>query len=72
MRYQEYINERVHSLYWNDDLNCATTTLITLSEIFQINLGSQIINAAIGMHGAGKYGAQCTIFFSIIFMKLAH
>ena len=59
MQYRDYINERVHGLYWNDDLNCATTTLITLSEIFQINLGSQIINAAIGMHGAGKYGAQC-------------
>ena len=29
MQYREYINEKVHGLYWNDDLNCATTTLIT-------------------------------------------
>lgn len=59
MQKEELINVRVHGLYWNDDLNCATTILITLSEIFQIDLGSQIIDAAIGMHGAGKYGAQC-------------
>ncbi|MDQ1329891.1 MAG: hypothetical protein QG578_153, partial [Thermodesulfobacteriota bacterium] len=30
-----------------------------LSEIFSITLSDQIISAAIGMHGAGKYGAQC-------------
>ena len=59
MQYREYINERVHVLYWNDDLNCATTTLITLSEIFHINLNSQILDAAIGLPGAGRYGAQC-------------
>jgi C_GCAxxG_C_C family probable redox protein len=59
MQYREYINERVHGLYWNDDLNCAATSLLTFSEIFQINLNSQILDAAIGMPGAGRYGAQC-------------
>jgi C_GCAxxG_C_C family probable redox protein len=59
MQYRDYIKERVHSLYWNDDLNCATTSLLIFSEIFHINLNSQIIAAAIGMPGAGQYGAQC-------------
>jgi len=40
-------------------LNCAITSLLTLSEIFHINLCSQIVDAGIGMHGAGGYGAQC-------------
>jgi C_GCAxxG_C_C family probable redox protein len=59
MQYREYINERVHNFYWNDDLNCATTSLLIFSEIFHINLNSQILDAAIGMPGAGQYGEQC-------------
>lgn len=59
MQYWEYINERVHALYWNDDLNCAITSLLILAEIFMINLNPQILDAAIGMPGAGRYGAQC-------------
>ena len=53
------IEERVKEYYWNDDLNCATTNLKILSKFFSIPLSDQIISAAIGMHGAGKYGAQC-------------
>jgi len=53
------ITSRVQDYYWNHDLNCATTTLKILAEIFEVNLSEQIINAAIGMHGAGQYGAQC-------------
>lgn len=53
------IDDRVKEYYWKYDLNCATTNLKILSEIFSITLSDQIINAAIGMHGAGKYGAQC-------------
>ncbi len=30
-----------------------------LAEKFFVNLDRQVINAAIGMHGAGKYRAQC-------------
>lgn len=59
MQYAGLIDERVHTLYWNDDINCAATTLITLSEIFNICLCSQILNAVIGMPGAGRSGAQC-------------
>jgi len=55
----ELINDKVHSYYWNDEFNCAITSLLTLSEIFHINLCSQIVNAGIGMPGAGGYGAQC-------------
>ena len=53
------IVERVNYYYWKNDLNCATTNLKILSEIFSITLSDQIISAAIGMHGAGRYGAQC-------------
>jgi C_GCAxxG_C_C family probable redox protein len=53
------IDERVHDYYWTYDLNCATTLLKTVSEIFGIELSPQLIDAAVGMHGAGKFGAQC-------------
>ena len=53
------IDDRVKEYYWKYDLNCATTNLKILSEVFSIPLSDQIIHAAIGMHGAGKYGAQC-------------
>ncbi|SNS52293.1 C_GCAxxG_C_C family probable redox protein [Anaerovirgula multivorans] len=59
MKFKEIIDERVHDYYWKEDLNCATTMLKTLAEIFEIKLESQIIDSAIGMHGAGKFGAQC-------------
>lgn len=53
------IEERVHTFYHSDDLNCAITTLKILCEHFNISLHSQVIDAAIGMHGAGGNGAQC-------------
>ncbi|HLV10587.1 MAG TPA: C-GCAxxG-C-C family protein [Halanaerobiales bacterium] len=53
------IQERVHDYYWNQDLNCATSTLKILAEITGIDLQQQVINAAAGMHGAGGYRAQC-------------
>ncbi|OOM74118.1 C-GCAxxG-C-C family protein [Clostridium sp. BL-8] len=56
---RDIINERVNKYYWEDDLNCATTVLKTLGSIYKIELESQIIDSAIGMHGAGKFGAQC-------------
>ena len=54
-----FIHNKVNRYYWQDDINCATTNLKILSEIFSIELSDQIIDAALGMHGAGKYGAQC-------------
>lgn len=55
----EYIATRVHDLYWKDDMNCARTTLICLSELFKITVEQQTLCSAIGLHGAGKYRAQC-------------
>mgnify|MGYP001158981088 FL=1 len=34
-------------------------TLKLLDEVYQIPLDSQVIEAAYGMNGAGRYGAQC-------------
>lgn len=59
MNQDEVIKERVARYYHGDDINCATTTLKILSELFEIKLNGQIIDAALGMHGAGQYGAQC-------------
>ena len=59
MTREKFIAERVHEYYWEDGINCATTTLKILSEVFAIELNDQVIDSAIGMHGAGKFGAQC-------------
>lgn len=59
MKADEFVRRRVSKYYWKDDINCATTTLKILSEAFEIQLNRQITDAAIGMHGAGEYGAQC-------------
>jgi len=53
------IKERVHKYYWEDDINCATTMLKITAEFFNIEISTQLVDAAIGMHGAGKFGAQC-------------
>ena len=55
----EIIAARVHEYYCVNDYNCAITILKILSENFFVNINQQVINAAIGMHGAGKYRAQC-------------
>lgn len=59
MKIDEYIKKRVSDYYWNENINCATTMLNILSELHEINLDRQVINSAIGMHGAGGFGAQC-------------
>lgn len=59
MTKEKFVEDRVHEYYWEDDINCATTTLKILSEAFAIELNDQVINSAIGMHGAGEFGAQC-------------
>jgi len=53
------VQERVHKYYWEHDYNCATTALMILSEKFGIRIEPQAYDAALGMHGAGEYGAQC-------------
>ena len=54
-----YIKDRVHELYWDDDINCARTMLICLSELCGVRLEKQTITSAIGLHGAGGFRAQC-------------
>nr|WP_092074650.1 C-GCAxxG-C-C family protein [Dendrosporobacter quercicolus]NSL47614.1 C_GCAxxG_C_C family protein [Dendrosporobacter quercicolus DSM 1736]SDN06945.1 C_GCAxxG_C_C family probable redox protein [Dendrosporobacter quercicolus] len=59
MELEEYIKSKVSGYYWNDDVNCATTMLKTLAELYEIELDRQVIDSAIGLHGAGGFGAQC-------------
>jgi C_GCAxxG_C_C family probable redox protein len=59
MDLQNRLDERVHQYYWENDYNCATTMLKILAEIYCIELSPHLLDAAVGMHGAGKYGAQC-------------
>ena len=51
--------QRVHDLYWNHDWNCARTMLACLGEKFGIPMAEQCFHAAVGMHGAGRFRAQC-------------
>lgn len=53
------IKERVHELYWKHDVNCARTVLHCLGELFDLTIERQTLDAAVGLHGAGGYGAQC-------------
>jgi len=66
MKKQEFIEERVKEYYWEEDVNCATTVLKVLSEHFGVKLDTQIIDCAIGMHGAGEYGAQCGLVEGVL------
>jgi len=59
MNYKEYIWNKVHSLYYQYDMNCARTTLTCLSDLFSFPISADVYTAALGMHGAGGYGAQC-------------
>jgi hypothetical protein len=54
-----FVQEHVHEAYWERDANCATTTLEVLAHEFDLRLGQQVFEAALGMHGAGGYRAQC-------------
>lgn len=59
MQIIELIENRVQHYYWDEDINCATTIIKTLAELFEIKLNNQLIDASVGMHGAGGYRAQC-------------
>jgi len=61
-----FIQKRVHKFYWQDDANCATTTLKILSEKCRLPLSRQVLDAALGMHGAGEYGAQCGLVEGVL------
>ncbi|MGD9028315.1 MAG: C-GCAxxG-C-C family protein [Anaerolineae bacterium] len=53
------VHSRVHEYYWAYDWNCAVTTLRVLAEVFGVTLSDQLLDAALGMHGAGGHRAQC-------------
>ena len=59
MDIKKLITERTHDYYWKDNINCAATTLKILAELFRIDCCPQVLDSAIGMHGAAEYGAQC-------------
>jgi hypothetical protein len=59
MDWQHYIDQEVHRHYWDHDNTCAFTTLSIVSGLFDIPLQSQVMDAALGMWGAGGHRAQC-------------
>jgi len=56
---ESFVADRVQEYAWKQDLNCAQTTLLVLSEKFELKLSPQIINGSSGLNGAGQYQAQC-------------
>ena len=68
---KEYIRNRVHELYWKNDINCARTALICLGELLGTAIEPQTLLSAAGLHGAGGYRAQCGIVEgSLMFMGI--
>lgn len=59
MNEQAYIEKEVHRLYWEHDTNCARTTLHCLAGLMNIEIEEQTWAAAVGLHGAGGFRAQC-------------
>lgn len=72
----DFIQEKVHELYWKDDINCARTMLTCLGALFDTKIDSQTLCSAIGLHGAGGFRAQCGLvegglmFIGIYFSQL--
>ena len=54
-----HTENKVHALYWNQNLNCARTMLLCLGDRFHGAIAPQTLQAAVGMHGAGRFRAQC-------------
>jgi hypothetical protein len=59
MDWESYTEKEVHRHYWDHDDNCAFTTLSIVSDLFAVPLESQVMDAALGMWGAGGHRAQC-------------
>ncbi len=56
---EEWIAGRVRQYYWREERNCAITSLLVLAEKYQIKLDAQVLQGAIALNGAGRFGAQC-------------
>jgi hypothetical protein len=59
MDWEGYIDAEVHRHYWDHDDTCAFTTLSIVSNLFDLPLEPQVMDAALGMWGAGGHRAQC-------------
>ncbi len=55
----EQMRDHVQECYFGHDHNCAFTMLMALAQFFETDLSPQLLLASKGMHGAGKFGAQC-------------
>jgi hypothetical protein len=59
MDWESYIDAEVHRHYWDHDDTCAYTTLSIVSDLFAAPLEAPVMDAALGMWGAGGHRAQC-------------
>jgi hypothetical protein len=57
----DFVKTRVRTYFGEQDLNCALSALLIISEYFDVALDNQVMDATTGMHGAGGYRAQCGI-----------
>ena len=62
------IENRVRECYRIHEYNCTITVFKILSEIYDITLPEQFYAGAIGMNGAGQYGAQCGLVEGMLIM----
>lgn len=58
----------MHHLYYDQDINCARTTLLCLGELFNLTAEPSVLKAAIGLHGAGGFRAQCGLVEGALMM----
>lgn len=65
---EKEIEESVKYYYWEKDFNCAETTLLTLSKIFNFELAQETIYSATALPGAARNGAQCGIVSGVIML----
>lgn len=71
MQKELFISKNVNHYYWKEDINCATTMMKILSKAYRIRLHKQMIDGALGLHGAGGFGAQCGLVEGgLIFISL--
>jgi len=60
------VSKKIKKYYQEENLNCAVTSLKILSEHFDLELSSQVTDAAVGMNGAGRYQAQCGLVEGVL------
>ena len=56
---QERILEMVHHCYWDNNANCAQTTLHCLEQLTGLPVHPSLYQATVGCHGAAGHGGQC-------------